>query len=536
MFLFIDNYDSFSYNIIQYFQQLGESPTVVCNDDPRLLELALDPTLEKVVISPGPSNPENAGYCLEFLDRLPHHIPVLGVCLGMQCLGHHAGCPVVRGPRVMHGKTSEIEHGGTGLYKGIKSPMTIGRYHSLVVKCSDSHPTLEVTARDDDGEAMSIRYKDRPWVGVQYHPESILTQQGMELLANFPSAIVGAHTRARSISPLIEQLADRRDLTDEEAELAFGALMDGELTPAQSGAFLLTLRSKGETSTEMAAAVRCALERALPIAGISGDYIDVVGTGGDGKKSFNCSTATSLYLAGLGYQVLKHGNRAISSSSGAGDVLEKLGYPSASDAVGVINNLKKDGFAFAFAPHFHPSFKNIGPIRTELGVRTLFNLLGPLINPSRPSHILLGVAKAELVEVMAEVIACGNYKRAMVLCGNGGYDEATAFGETRVKLIEAGEISEFIFDPLLYDFRAPSSEHELMVETKEEAAEVLVELLHGRGNQAMRDMLTINLSLAIHLLEPSMSMDLCVEKARHAVNAGVAARVISHWNSQIIQA
>ncbi len=532
MFLFIDNYDSFSYNIIQYFQQLGETPTIVCNDDPRLLELAQNPDLEKVVISPGPSNPENAGYCLEFLDRLPHHIPVLGVCLGMQCLGHHAGCPVVRGPRVMHGKTSEIEHGGTGLYKGIKSPMTIGRYHSLVVKCADNHPILDVTARDDDGEAMSIRFKDRPWVGVQYHPESILTQQGMELLANFPSAIIGTHTRAKSISPLIDQLAERKDLNDEQAELAFGALMDGELTPAQSGAFLLTLRSKGETSIEMAAAVRCALERALPISGIAGDHIDIVGTGGDGKKSFNCSTATALYLAALGYQVLKHGNRAISSSSGSGDVLERLGYATASDAAGVLNNLRRDGFAFAFAPHFHPSFKNIGPIRNELGVRTLFNLLGPLINPSRPSHILLGVAKPELVDTTADVLARGNYKRAMVLCGSGGYDEATAFGVTRVKLIDGNELSEFYFNPAEHGFSVPASEDELIVETKEEASDVLYDLLHGRGNQAMLDMIAINLALAIQLLEPSFTMEQCVAKARSAVSSGVAARVIAHWNNQ----
>ncbi len=529
MFLFIDNYDSFSYNIIQYFQQLGEHPTVLCNDDPRLLELACNPALEKVVLSPGPSNPEKAGYCLEFLHLLPHHIPVLGVCLGMQCLGHHAGCPVVRGTRVMHGKTSQIEHGGTGLYKGIKSPMTIGRYHSLVVKCPDNHPLLEVTSRDEDGEAMSLRYKDRPWVGVQYHPESILTEQGLELFANFPKAIMGTHTRAISIAPLIEQLANKEALSGEQAELAFGALMDGELTAAQSGAFLLGLRSKGESSTEIAAAVRCALQRATPITGITGDSIDVVGTGGDGKHSFNCSTATALYLAALGYQVVKHGNRAVSSSSGAGDVLEGIGYPSSPDAESVGENLRQYGFAFALAPHFHPSFKNIGPIRSELGVRTLFNLLGPLINPSMPNHILLGVAKPELVDTIAEVLAQGHYKRAMVLCGHGGYDEATALGTTRIKLIEEGIISELILDPADYGFYPPASESELVVSSKEEAADTLIELLHGRGNQAMRDMLSLNLALAIHLLEPALSLELSIAKARQAITNGIGARLLTHW-------
>ena len=190
MLLFIDNYDSFSYNIVQYLLRTGREPLVLTNDDPRVLDLAQSEQLEAVVLSPGPSKPEHAGYCLEFLKRLPHHIPVLGVCLGHQCLGAHAGCAVVRGPRVMHGKTSQITHDGTGLYAGLPSSMQIGRYHSLVVKVPEGHELLEVTARDEDGEVMSMRFKDRPWVGVQYHPESILTPEGLKLIANFPETII----------------------------------------------------------------------------------------------------------------------------------------------------------------------------------------------------------------------------------------------------------------------------------------------------------------------------------------------------------
>lgn len=189
MILFIDNYDSFSYNIVQYFQQTGRHPLVLSNDDPRVLELADDPSLEAAVLSPGPSNPSHAGYCLEFLSRVPRRIPVLGICLGHQCLGQFAGCPVVRGPKVMHGKTSRIAHSGRGLYQGLPSPMVVGRYHSLVVKVGEDHPLLQVTARDEDGEVMSMRFKDRPWAGLQYHPESILTPDGIQLIRNFPENI-----------------------------------------------------------------------------------------------------------------------------------------------------------------------------------------------------------------------------------------------------------------------------------------------------------------------------------------------------------
>jgi len=529
MFLFIDNYDSFTYNIVQYFQQLGENPTVITNDDPRLLELANSPELEKVVISPGPSCPEHAGYCLEFLERLPLHIPVLGICLGHQCLGHFAGCPVVRGPEVMHGKSSQIEHPGSGLYRGIPNPMTVGRYHSLVVKCPDNHSLIEVTARDKDGEVMSLRFKDRPWVGVQFHPESILTLNGLELLANFPSAITGRARRLLSIAPIIDQLANRHNLSQAQAEQSFDALMDGELTPAQAGAFLLSLRSKGETSTEMAAAAHCALQRAILIEGIKGDSIDIVGTGGDGKQSFNCSTATALTIAALGYQVVKHGNRAVSSSSGAGDVLENIGYPQTSDAESIRRSLQRDGFAFAFAPHFHPCFKNISPIRSELGVRTLFNLLGPLINPSRPSHILLGVARPEMAPMLAEVLARGDYKRAMVVSGCGGYDEVTAFGPCEVHLIEGEKMSSFIFDPAAYGFAAPAGEESLAVANKEEAATILLDILRGEAPQAMLDMVALNTAMAIQLLEPNFSMQQSIDKARQAVQNGLGNRIISRW-------
>lgn len=194
MFLLIDNYDSFTFNLVQAFQKTGKNPEVYKNDDPRILELAESGTLEMVCISPGPSNPQNAGLCLEFLKRLPVHVPVLGVCLGHQILGHFAGASVVIGPRIMHGKSSMLEHDGTGMFANIASPMQIGRYHSLIVNALEAPELLESTSQvqTDDGqvEVMSLRYTDRPWVGVQFHPESVLTPEGETLLANFPANIM----------------------------------------------------------------------------------------------------------------------------------------------------------------------------------------------------------------------------------------------------------------------------------------------------------------------------------------------------------
>ncbi|MEZ6854635.1 anthranilate synthase component II [Halodesulfovibrio aestuarii] len=193
MFLLIDNYDSFTFNLVQAFQKTGRFPHVVRNDDPELLELAASGKLEMVCISPGPGKPENAGLCLEFLALLPKEVPVLGVCLGHQVLAHFAGATVDVAPRIMHGKHSNIDHTGEGLFEGIASPMQVARYHSLIITKNEDTlivPTSSTQTPDGEEEIMSIKYADRPWVGVQFHPESILTPEGETMLKNFPDKVL----------------------------------------------------------------------------------------------------------------------------------------------------------------------------------------------------------------------------------------------------------------------------------------------------------------------------------------------------------
>ncbi len=189
MFLLIDNYDSFTFNLVQEFYKQGKKPQVMRNNQPEILDLATSGDLEMVCISPGPSHPVNAGLCLQFLQKLPHHVPVLGVCLGHQILGHHAGATVNVGERIMHGKTSRVNHSGKGLFKGLQNPIEVCRYHSLLVRAEEAPDLLEVTASTDQDEVMGLQYTDRPWAGVQFHPESILTPDGPQLMANFPEAL-----------------------------------------------------------------------------------------------------------------------------------------------------------------------------------------------------------------------------------------------------------------------------------------------------------------------------------------------------------
>ncbi len=183
MILLIDNYDSFTFNLVQVLQKMGVDPVVVRNNDPFVFE-ALEGELEAAVISPGPGRPEHAGLCLEFLHRLDPTVPVLGVCLGHQVLGHLAGAKVRVADRIMHGKTSMVHHEQQGIFSGVPNPFEVCRYHSLVVEPEDQRG-FKVTAWTEEKEVMGLEYADRAWMGVQFHPESILTPMGPVIVKNF---------------------------------------------------------------------------------------------------------------------------------------------------------------------------------------------------------------------------------------------------------------------------------------------------------------------------------------------------------------
>lgn len=364
-----------------------------------------------------------------------------------------------------------------------------------------------------------------PGWASQFHPESILTPDGLQLLGNFPDNIVPAGQKEKRINRILDTLAAGQDLTADMAAAGFADIMDGRMTPAQAGCFLMGLRMKGETPLEMAHAVGIALGRANRVEGLEGDCIDVVGTGGDGRSSFNCSTATSLTLAGMGYKVVKHGNRAVSSSCGSADALEGLGFPLDVAPEDVQRLLDERNFAFLFAPNFHPAFRNVGPIRRELGIRTLFNLLGPLINPARPTHILLGVARPELVELLAETLSQSHIRRAAVVYGAGGYDEVTPLGPTKMMIVHNGRLTPMTLDPADYGIQ-PCEPEDLAVRSKSEAVAVLKDILAGKGPRAMMDMVILNVGVAMFLLEDHMDLAVCMAKAREAVCAGVGRRTL----------
>jgi anthranilate phosphoribosyltransferase len=325
------------------------------------------------------------------------------------------------------------------------------------------------------------------------------------------------------VSEVLDLLAQHKALTDEQAGFMFSELMSGRLTEAQTGAFLMGLRSKGEDSTDLAAGVRAGVAAAVKIPGFDGKraepVIDTCGTGGDGQCSFNNSTAVSLFLADMGYTVAKHGNRALSSSCGSADVLEALGVPLTMSPDEAAANLEKRHFAFLFAPAYHPAFKYVMPVRQQLGIRTLFNLMGPLLNPARPSHQLLGVGAPDKLELMGETLLLTGVKRALIFSGAGGFDELTTWGVNRGYIINEDVMEKITVNPERLGFK-PHAPGDVRVSGKEDAVKRLREILSGKGPQAMMDMVALNLAGCLHLLDRG-TMPECADIARDIVNHGL---------------
>jgi anthranilate phosphoribosyltransferase len=458
MILVIDNYDSFTYNLVQLLAALGAEVRVERNDALSAADaLALEPA--GIVISPGPGTPDDAGISRDVVRAAAGAgVPLLGVCLGHQCIAEVFGGTICRAPKPVHGKTDEIAHDGEALFAGVPSPFTATRYHSLCVETDSVAEPLEIQARTPDGVVMALRHRELPVFGVQFHPESVLTPEGAKLLANFldiagevpragksPSgaaAIVSgaagstrasaASAEVASIGAAIGRVSSGQSLSEDEAHLVMSLVMDGETTPSQISALVVGMRMKGETVDEIVGFARAMRERATPVHPTVTGYIDTCGTGGDGLHTFNISTTTAFVVAGAGVPVAKHGNRAVSSAAGSADVLEALGVDVTLGPAEMARCIDECGVGFLFAQALHASMRHAGPTRREIGIRTVFNILGPLTNPAGAKRQLLGVYDARLAPVMAEVAGRLGSERVLVVNGYPGMDEVSASGPTTV--------------------------------------------------------------------------------------------------------
>lgn len=322
------------------------------------------------------------------------------------------------------------------------------------------------------------------------------------------------------IQEAIAKLTRKEDLTYEEAKGVMEEMMDGTATQAQMGGFLMALGMQGETIEEITAFATVMRDKGVKIKP-QREVIDIVGTGGDQVGTFNISTTSAFVVAAGGVPVAKHGNRSVSSKSGAADVLEKLGIQVTLTAEQNEAVLNKTGICFMFAPVYHSSMRYAAPVRKELGVRTVFNILGPLSNPAAATMQLLGVYDKKLAEPMARVLANLGVTRGVAVCGEDGLDEITLTGETDVYEIRFGEITSYTISPEQFGLkRCPLCD--LIGGTPKENAQITMDILTGKETGPKRDVVLMNAGMSLYLGIDGITLAEGIGMAKELIESGKA--------------
>lgn len=322
-------------------------------------------------------------------------------------------------------------------------------------------------------------------------------------------------------APLLRRLIGGNDLAPTESAELIGAIMDGAFSSVQGAGLLVALACKGEHLDEIAGAARAMRERCVRVEHGLSMVVDVVGTGGDGANTINVSTMAALVAASAGLPIAKHGNRAASSACGSADVLEATGLPLdvSPDRAAVM--LREANFTFLFAPRYHPAMKNVAPIRRELGVRTVFNILGPLTNPARATVQIVGVSRPELLELMGDVLRALGVERGAIVHGNNGIDEVAGDGVTAVYSFDASGGRSWTIDPREHGISVPLSE--IVGGSVEQCRDAFLSILGGERSPRA-DVVALNAALVLYVAEAAKTLDEALDRARNLMAAGEPLR------------
>lgn len=324
-----------------------------------------------------------------------------------------------------------------------------------------------------------------------------------------------------TVQAALNRLIDGNELFYDEMLHLMRQIMSGELTPVQTAALLMGLRCKVESVSEIAAAATVMREFATPVSVADRTHlVDIVGTGGDRLHSFNISTTAMFVLAAAGGRVAKHGNRAVSSSSGSADALEALGVNLSATAGQVGECIDELGVGFMFAPNHHSAMKYVAPVRREMGVRTIFNILGPLTNPAKAENQLIGVFHTDLVGILARVLQQMGSKHAMVVMGRDGMDEITLTDTTQVAELKNGVITEYEFDPREFGFEFCTMQ-DLHAGNAAESIAIVRNVLAGKPGPT-RDIVTLNAGAAIYTANLVPTLQAGFAKAAEVIDSGAA--------------
>lgn len=541
--LFLDNIDSFSYNLVDQLRSQGHHVVIYRNT------LAADIIIEKLsqltqpilFLSPGPGTPNQAGCMPELLRRLKGQLPIIGICLGHQAIIEAYGGSIAPVGDILHGKASLIEHDNQYMFAHLPNPLPVARYHSLKGETIPAALTINASFKQI---VMAVRHDNDRVCGFQFHPESILTLNGAKLLEQtivwalskpikkkLEASLMATEQTAYndnsiySLSSIQTKLYDGQTLTQSESQYLFELVTTGKIEPTLLATAVISMKLRGETPAEIAGAVKALLAQADYFPQPDYPFADIVGTGGDGTNSINISTASAFVTAALGYPIAKHGNRGVSSKSGSSDVLSALGLKLAMPAAISRQALDELGICFLFAPQYHTGFQHAAPIRQQLKTRTIFNLLGPLINPARPQRILLGVYSHTLIQPIAETLVALGYKHAIVVHGSG-MDEVAIHGVTQVAEVMAGQIYYSEVSP--DDFGLPTySLADIKGGSPEQNRQILTAVLQGKGAAAHEAAIAINVAMVMRLFGQS-DLRKNTQQALSMIRSGQAYQLLQH--------
>ena len=509
MILLIDNYDSFVFNVAQYLGELtDEEVRTVRNDQLTLAEIrALKPS--RIVLSPGPKHPKDSGICLEILKEITD-IPILGICLGHQAFGLVHGATVKRLEVPLHGKTSvlTVTEPQSVLFKGLPQQFSVMRYHSLYVDKDTLPQELIITALSDDGVIMALQHKTKPIHSIQFHPESFFTEYGKNILKNFligtqaVQSVQNTEEKAKAYAnevfkTALKKLQENQPLGDSDFKQICEVLHSKQYDIVQLGALLVLISEKSLYPESLTAFVRNILAYSTTFADPR-PMIDLCGTGGDGLKTINISTTVAFIVAALGVKVAKHGNRSVTSQSGSTDVLGELGIAMESNLMKQLDSLEKNGLAFFHAPFFHNLVGEVREVRQRLGIRTVFNVLGPLLHPNtKLKYQLVGLYHEPVMRLYAETLQLLGREHALVVRGNDGLDEISICDETKIVEVKGKQILEYSIAPEMFGFKR-AFHTDIQGGTPTENAEILRRTLKGEERGAKADIVILNAMFALY--------------------------------------
>lgn len=522
----LDNFDSFTYNLVDFFRQLGCEVKVFRNTAP--VEALEKEDFDLLVLSPGPSVPRNAGNLMKVIARFATEKPILGVCLGHQALIEHFGGSLANIAPV-HGKSVPIEHDGRGIFTGIEQHCPIARYHSWAGEQIPAE--FEVTARSADGVVMAIRHKRLPIEGIQFHPESVLSMKngnGMQMLRNVVEGRMSAGNRI--YHDLSLQLQNGTALSTEMLRAFLEATDSGQLSEEQKFILLtglsIRLRNTGELRNFIEALMQFSNGKAL--LSLADDAVDICGTGGSGLPRINTSTLASLLLAPAGLKIAKHGNRAAAGRFGSFNLLEALGVPIRFDAENARRSLDQLNLAFIFAPDIHPVFRHFAPARTRIGVPTIFNVLGPLVNPLLPKRQFIGTAFADLMDVIFETGIKMGKEHLIVVRGHDGLDEISATVPTRVLEYKNGQKQDYTVSPEDFGIEPLPADAVNAVNTDANIA-IAKDMLKGLPTTEHYQLVCINAAFIYSKFVEDIPFKDAYQKMRKMLMSGVMGDVLDQY-------